>query len=180
MLAKRIHFDGRPAILLGITAFIAALMLVLLVGGGSVFADDGAQNVAVTKTASPTTLDENYETEITVTFPSEEVQVVTDVVFVVDDSDAHQARIDEYLSMLQELSNRVSESGACVRVGAVMYRGNGTEKQFPLTVLDDDVADQLREFSSTRPSEKGSNMHAGLLATFVKGGDRILRMKKGA
>lgn len=161
---KRSSSEKRPITFAGITAFIAAFVLVFLVGTGLAFAEEDTQDVAVTKTASSTTLDENYETEINVTFPSEEVQLVTDVVFVVDDSDAHKPRVDECLRMLQELSDQVSASGAAVQVGAIMYRGNGTEKQFPLTVLNDDVATQLRAFSSTRPSEKGSNMHSGLLA----------------
>ena len=160
---KRVSIIKRYVLLICTVVLVALSGLAVWIGVTPAYADDAA-DPAVSKTASPTTLDDSYETEITVTFPSEEVQLVTDVVFVVDDSDAHKPRVDECLRMLQELNDQVSASGAAVQVGAVMYRGNGTEKQFPLTTLDDDVADQLREFSSTRPSEKGSNMHAGLLA----------------
>ncbi len=161
---RRTLFAKRPAILARIATLVTAFVLVGLVGSGLAFASEGAQNIAVSKVATSTTLDENYETGITITFPSEEVQLVTDVVFVVDDSEAHKDRVNECLSMLQELNDRVSASGAYVQVGAVMYRGNGTEKQFPLTKLNDDVTAQLREFSVGRPKEKGSNMHSGLLA----------------
>ena len=161
---KRGALSWRKATLAGILAVVTACALAVWPNAKMALAEGSSSDTSITKVADSTTLDDNYETVITITFPSEEVQLVTDVVFVVDDSEAHKARVDEYVRMLQELSDQVSDTGAVVQVGAVMYRGNGTEKQFPLTVLNDDTAAQLKDFSSTRPSEKGSNMHAGLLA----------------
>lgn len=161
---KPIHFSKRPSVIARVAAFFAVFALVGWTGVGLAFASEDAQNIAVSKVASSSVLDESYETGITITFPSEEVQLVTDVVFVVDDSQGREVMKGEYLSMLQELSAQVTSSGAAVRVGAVMYRGNATEKQFPLTTLNDDTAAQLVEFASGEPNERGSNMHAGLLA----------------
>ncbi|MFQ6832778.1 S-layer homology domain-containing protein [Butyricicoccus pullicaecorum] len=118
------------------------------------------------KTASELrqTEDGLYESDVTLSLPAAEEKLVSDVVFVLDYSSCTESVIKDALESLKQLVNQAETSKAKINVGAVVYRGTASEKQFPLTPLNADSLEELTAFLQTQPTIKGSNMHAGLLA----------------
>ena len=121
---------------------------------------DSEWEVSRSKTA--TNLDRNYQSEVTLSLPSAEEQLVTDVVFVLDESSCSEPVKAEVSGMLEELYAQVDSTGATIRIGAVQFRGEVTS--LPLTELTADTKDAVTAFMSARPATGGSNMSAGLLA----------------
>ena len=117
---------------------------------------------ATSKSKSATQLDENYESDVTLSLPAAEEKLVTDVVFVLDESSCSEPVKEQVRSMLGNLYERVEGTDAAIKVGAVQFRGEVTE--FPLTELSDTTKDDLAEFMSSRPETGGSNLSAGLIA----------------
>lgn len=118
------------------------------------------------KTASELAQTEDglYESDVTLSLPAAEEELVSDVVFVLDYSSCTESVIKDALESLKQLVNQAETSKAKINVGAVVYRGTASEKQFPLTPLNADSLEELTAFLQTQPTIKGSNMHAGLLA----------------
>ena len=118
------------------TLAAASLLLALLMPLGAtplaVYADEGegttqgettptAWDVSCSKDA--TGLDENYTSEVTLALPSEEEELSTDVVFVLDGSSSTGTDVvNESLSLLQNLNNAVADSGAAVNVCVVKFK----------------------------------------------------------
>lgn len=114
------------------------------------------------KSKTATNLDENFESEVTLALPSLEEELVSDVVFVFDESSCGVPVRAEVQKMMNDLYEQVKNTGATVNVGAVQFRGKVTE--FPLSPLTEKTADELTAFMSRRPLVGGSNMNMGLLA----------------
>ena len=121
---------------------------------------DPAWDVSRSKTA--TNLDENYESKVTLSLPSAEEHLVTDVVFVLDESSCSEPVKAEVAKMLETLYAQVKNTGATIQIGAVQFRGEVTT--LPLTELSETTKDTVADFMSARPATGGSNMSAGLLA----------------
>lgn len=122
--------------------------------------DGEAWNISKSKTA--TNLDTNYESQITLSLPSAQEELVTDVVFVLDESSCSAPVKEQMATMLESLYQQIADTGAVVKIGAVQFRGNVTE--LPLTELTDDTKATVTAFMGQRPGVGGSNMSAGLLA----------------
>lgn len=137
-------------------------------GSDSAFKTSGDANFEkeaewhISKSKKATELDSNYESKITLSLPAADEQLVSDVVFVLDESSAYDAVVQEMDAMLLELANHVEESGAAVKVGFVVFRGNAVTK--PLELLTADSIDEINAFIQERPETGGSNMLAGLMA----------------
>ncbi len=116
-------------------------------------------NVSKSKTA--TNLDQNFISDITLSLPSAEENLKTDIVFVFDESSCSAPVKAEVSAMLERLYAQEEGSGAAIQIGAVQFRGEVTE--FPLTLLNSDTKDALADFMSKRPKVGGSNMSMGLL-----------------
>lgn len=117
-------------------------------------------DVSRSKTAK--NLDENFESKVTLSLPSAEEQLVTDVVFVLDESSCSAPVKEQVSKMLGELYAQIEGTGAAVKVGAVQFRGEVTKLE--LTELTADTKDTVAKFMGERPATGGSNMSAGLLA----------------
>lgn len=122
-----------------------------------------AEPAAVTtdKTAAP--LDDNLETEIRLSFPGQEDQLGSDIVFVLDKSGA-SAQEDIYnlaKQFLDELKQQADDKGLDVKVGVVLFNYVGNIQQ-PLTDITTGYDDILTAMNSQL--SMGTNMHAGLLA----------------
>ena len=116
------------------------------------------------KSKTATALDANYESQVTLSLPAKEEELVSDVVFVLDSSSCRESVAQDALDMLDRLEKQVSATEAQVNIGVVVYRGNATERQFPLQKLTESSLEALRNFMQQgEPEERGSNMHAGLL-----------------
>ena len=106
--------------------------------------------------------DGTYTSEVTLSLPSAQEELVTDVVFVLDESSCSEPVKNAVAAMLDNLYARIAETDATIKIGAVQFRGEVTT--LPLTELTDTTKDTVREFMEQRPQTGGSNMSAGLLA----------------
>ena len=116
------------------------------------------QNV---KTA--TALDENLETKVTLSFPSQREAEPADVVFVLDKSGA-SAQTDIFKqakAFLEEINQKAKADGLNIKVGVVLFNKMGNV-QLPLTDVVAGYDDILNAMNSSVHS--GTNMDAGLLA----------------
>ena len=149
-----------------ISCFLLMLTLLLttaVVAWGTVPTDGevtpGLVNVSRSKTA--TVLDKDYRSTVTLSLPSAEEKLASDVVFVLDKSTSAELE-DKALALLADLKEEVRERGVMVKVGVVIFN-QAANVAFPLTELTEEnyatIADAIRETISN-----GSNTHAGLLA----------------
>lgn len=155
--------------LTGVVALGAAAVLALGVPAlvASAFAEDAPVTDQATalkqnqKTA--TELDENLETNVTLSFPGKREAEASDVVFVLDKS-AFSARDDIYnlsKQFLSDIKAKAEADGLDVKVGVVIFNKVGNVKQ-PLTDVVTGYGDILDAMNSSVSS--GTNMDAGLLA----------------
>ena len=121
-------------------------------GGG-----DWDENHSKSKTATP--LDANYESDVTLSLPSAEEQLVSDVVFVLDKSTSTDIE-DEALAMLEDLKEQIAQTGAKVNVGVVIFNREAHPSEWF------DLATQYEQIESAIRTDVsgGTNTHAGLLA----------------
>lgn len=149
-----------------ISCFLLMLTLLLttaVVAWGTVPTDGEVTpslvNVSRSKTA--TVLDKDYRSTVTLSLPSAEEKLASDVVFVLDKSTSAELE-DKALALLADLKEEVRERGVMVKVGVVIFN-QAANVAFPLTELTEGnyatIADAIRETISN-----GSNTHAGLLA----------------
>lgn len=116
------------------------------------------------KSKHATNLDENYESEVTLSLPSAQEQLVTDVVFVIDKSTSTDVRKDA-IDMLDGLRARVAETeGAAVKVGVIVF--NKDAHQYGWFDLSDEAGYQSIVSAINNDDEiaGGTNVHAGLVA----------------
>lgn len=141
-------------------AMIASIILTVAFATPAMAATADVWNVSKSKTA--TNLDENYESKVTLSLPSAEEELVSDIVFVMDESSCSEPVKAEVAKMLDDLNASIAKSGATIKVGVVQFRGEVTT--FPLTKLDANTGKLVADFMGKRPETGGSNMSAGLIA----------------
>lgn len=119
--------------------------------------ESGDWDVSKSKTA--TNLDENFESDVTLSLPSAEAQLASDVVFVLDKSTS-AALEDQALKMLKNLQAQIQETGAKVNVGVVIFNKEAHKNGFfDLATEYDKIETAIKD-----PQSGGTNTHAGLLA----------------
>ena len=141
-----------------ILAFLlCAVMVLLLPATGAAAVDLGEWQTSKSKTA--TQLDSAFESKVTLSLPSAEEQLVTDIVFVLDKSTSAKIE-EEALSMLSELKKQAEDTGAKVKVGVVVFNKVANVTGFK------DLAKEYEAIKEaiTQEIKSGTNMHAGLLA----------------
>lgn len=108
-----------------------------------------------------TSLDENYTSEVTLSLPSEEEELTTDVVFVLDGSSStDKAVVRDSLSLLEELKQSVADNGAAVNVCVVKFKRQAFKSGWYNLSTNFDAIKAAMETTYNG----GSNIHAGLLA----------------
>ena len=116
----------------------------------------------VSKSKKATNLDSNYESKVTLSIPSSEEQLVSDVVFVLDKSTSANLE-SQALAMLSNLKNQIKQTGAKVNVGVVIFNKVANiandGKFFDLATEYSDIESAIKQEISS-----GTNTHAGLLA----------------
>ena len=131
------------------------------------FATDAAASGQTTaleqnqKTA--TELDENLETNVTLSFPGKREAEPADVVFVLDKSGASAQKdiFNQAKSFLEEVKTKAQADGLDIKVGVVLFNKVGNIQQ-PLTDVVTGYDSILTAMNSSLHS--GTNMDAGLLA----------------
>lgn len=119
-------------------------------------------NWSVSKSKIATNLDSDFVSHVTLSLPSVEQNLKTDIVFVFDESSCSAPVKAEVKAMLGQLYEHQQKTGASIQIGAVQFRGETTE--FALTALNENTKTDLEAFMGNRPHVGGSNMSMGLLA----------------
>lgn len=121
-----------------ISCFLLMLTLLLttaVVAWGAVPTDGEVTpslvNVSRSKTA--TVLDKDYRSTVTLSLPSAEERLASDVVFVLDKSTSAELE-DKALALLADLEEEVRERGVMVKVGVVIFN-QAADVAFQLTEL---------------------------------------------
>ena len=155
----------------GMSTALACVMLLALLPAGALAAtaeegNDTAELVTpeweISKSKTATELDDNYKSQVTLSLPAAEEQLVSDVVFVLDESSCSEPVKEEVAQMLENLYQQVKDTNAAIKIGAVQFRGEVTE--LPLKALNEKTKTAITQFMGARPETGGSNMSAGLLA----------------
>lgn len=113
------------------------------------------------KNKTATEFDKDFNSTVTLSLPSAEKPLVSDVVFVLDKSTSATVE-NQALGMLKQLKEKAAEDGATVKVGVVIFNKEAhvTEWKDLVTETEYDAIEEAikQEISS------GTNTHAGLLA----------------
>ena len=104
-------------------------------------------------------LDENFKSQVALSLPSAEEQLVSDVVLVLDKSTSMGLK-EQALEMLQNLKKEVQEKGAKVKVGVVLFNKEAHTDGF----MDLETQYEAIEAAICREIKSGTNLHAGILA----------------
>jgi len=160
------------------------LALVMLIGAMPVMAlaaEPEAENWEVSKSKTATALDADGSTRVTLSLPSAEETLASDVVFVLDTSSCVGEVMGQVSGLVAQLKTAQEKNNADIKVGAVIFNGS-SYTMFDGKLVDVATAiESLNDLSTKATSEKkvweyfgldkdpnyvnkGSNLHAGLRA----------------
>lgn len=165
---------------LAIASLLMALLMPLAVyaeGDAPAEAAPIAWDVSCSKTA--TDLDADYTSQVTLSLPSEEEILASDVVFVLDVSDCVGPVMNQVSELVAQLKTAQEKNNADIKVGAVIFKGsaytmfdgNLVDAASAIAELEDlsnnvhEEKDVLSYFGLDKDTDfvyKGSNLHAGL------------------
>ena len=119
----------------------------------------------VSKGKTATALDSNYNSTVTLSLPSAEKPLVSDVVFVLDKSSCEEDVTTEALAMLANLGASVKDTGASIKVGAVQFAGRAVVSCGLTKLTDEAIKDggAIHNGLKTQATSGGTNLQAGLL-----------------
>ena len=118
-------------------------------------------NLDISKSKSATALDANDQSKVTLSIPSAQENLASDVVFVLDgSSSANTNVVKEALELLGNLKTAAGSSGAAVNVCVVKFKRQAFKSDW-FNLLTEDG--KIKEDMETKYSG-GTNIHAGLLA----------------
>ena len=122
------------------------------------FAEYSAAQWDYKKSIRASQLNDQFETDVTLTLPSAEVKLASEVCFVLDKSSFSQTE-EKAMDLLTELKAAAENTGARVQVDIIEFNRTGNHRG-PY-----DLATQYGEIKTafTKKSSGGTNMHAGLL-----------------
>ncbi len=124
--------------------------------------DNPRYTTGVSKSKTVTPLDtETWTSDVTLSLPSAEEKLDSDVVFVLDGSSSTNESVkNEALSLLSDLKDSADDSGAAVNVCIVKFKRYATKSAwFDLSTSYDAIKAAMED-----PISGGTNIHAGLLA----------------
>jgi Mg-chelatase subunit ChlD len=147
-------------------AFTAAVTALSLMSVPALAATQTTWQVSKSKTA--TALDANDRTTVTLSLPSAEEKLTSDIVFVLDKSSCAPATAAEAETLLNNLKNAIASSKATVKISVVAFDGTD-HLLYPLTNYTGTNAQisaikSLMSVNSIPAAEHvgGTNMQAGL------------------
>lgn len=115
----------------------------------------------VSKSKTATALDADGSTRVTLSLPSAEETLASDVVFVLDGSSSADANVvKESLKLLDELKQAAGDNGATVNVCIVKFKRQAFKSDWF------DLATHFKDIKKAMETKYsgGTNIHAGLLA----------------
>lgn len=123
------------------------------------FAEYPAAQWDYKKSIRASQMGEQYETNVTLTLPSAEVKLASEVCFVLDKSSFSDTK-EKAMSLLAELKTAAEKTGAGVQVDIIEFNRTGHDHgSFDLATQYDEIQ---KEFANQNGG--GTNLHAGLLA----------------
>ena len=143
----------------GVLSCLLALVLVFSITPSAFAAEEPAWDISHSKVA--TALNENNESTVTLSLPSAEENLNSDVVFVFDgSSSANTAVVKDSLKLLEELKTATENSGAAVNVCVVKFKRRAFKSDWY------DLSNNFDAIKNAMDTEYsgGTNIHAGLLA----------------
>lgn len=137
------------------------LALIMMLTTVSAMAAAAPEKWDISKSKTATNLDANYESKVTLSLPSKEEKLVSDVVFVIDKSNSSkQVSITEGIEMLKKLL-----LSATLKVGVIVFDGKAYEA-YPLQDFNADKVEAIVQAIQTVPTADqkvgGTNIQAGL------------------
>lgn len=122
------------------------------------------ENWDISKSKEATELD-NDVSNVTLSLPSAEEKLTSDVVFVIDKSSCANETMNKAKGILDQLVATTERADATVKVAVVVFKGNGKVMK-DLTELTSDNLDEFKT-AMTTPGDSsqpgGTNMQDGLL-----------------
>lgn len=117
------------------------------------------------KDKTATELDNNFNSRVTLSLPSAEKELVSDVVFVLDKSSCEEDVTTEALAMLADLGASVKDTGASIKVGAVQFAGRAVVSCELTELTEEAIAEGGAIYSGLKDGKikSGTNLQAGLL-----------------
>lgn len=117
------------------------------------------------KDKTATELDNNFNSGVTLSLPSAEKELVSDVVFVLDKSSCEEDVTTEALAMLADLGASVKDTGASIKVGAVQFAGRAVVSCELTELTEEAIAEGGAIYSGLKDGKikSGTNLQAGLL-----------------
>lgn len=117
------------------------------------------------KDKTATELDNNFNSRVTLSLPSAEKELVSDVVFVLDKSSCEEDVTTEALAMLADLGASVKDTGASIKVGAVQFTGRAVVSCELTELTEEAIAEGGAIYSGLKDGKfkSGTNLQAGLL-----------------
>lgn len=117
------------------------------------------------KNKTATEFDKDFNSRVTLSLPSAEKELVSDVVFVLDKSSCEEDVTTEALAMLANLGASVKDTGASIKVGAVQFAGRAVVSCGLTELTEEAIAEGgVIEKGLTEPKiSDGTNLQAGLL-----------------
>ena len=110
-------------------------------------------------------LDNNFNSRVTLSLPSAEKELVSDVVFVLDKSSCEEDVTTKALVMLADLGASVKDTGASIKVGAVQFAGKAVVSCKLTELTEEAIAEDGAIYSGLKDGKikSGTNLQAGLL-----------------
>lgn len=117
------------------------------------------------KDKTATELDNNFNSRVTLSLPSAEKELVSDVVFVLDKSSCEEDVTTKALEMLKDLGASVKDTGASIKVGAVQFAGRAVVSCELTELTEEAIAEGGAIYSGLKDGKikSGTNLQAGLL-----------------
>ena len=117
------------------------------------------------KNKTATEFDKDFNSRVTLSLPSAEKELVSDVVFVLDKSSCKEDVTDNALKMLADLGASVKNTGAKIKVGAVQFAGRAVVSCELTELTEEAIAEGGAIYSGLKDGKikSGTNLQAGLL-----------------
>jgi LPXTG-motif cell wall-anchored protein len=109
-----------------VLSFVIAGMMALSMftaGTSTVKAEDATVTWTTSKSKTATALDANYETKVTLSLPSAEEQLKSDVVLVMDVSDCAAGTKYIIQNLYQQIDAQIKKNNAALKIGVVLFKG---------------------------------------------------------
>lgn len=147
-----------------LACLLALVMLIGILPVTAIAIDEEVPTVPmldVSKSKTATALDADGSTRVTLSLPSAEETLASDVVFVLDGSSSADANVvKESLKLLDELKQAAGDNGATVNVCIVKFKRQAFKSDWF------DLATHFKDIKKAMETKYsgGTNIHAGLLA----------------